>query len=287
MMARRACAWLGLALVCASLGGCGETEAEAIPREQLPAKVAEVFCQSLGSCCSSAGFAFDAARCQSSISATYAALLDDTSSPNVIYDGQAAGDCLSTLGPSLQCGRSSPSGSSGASCGPVFQGTLKPGQACQDSRECERPAGGIVQCTIQLNATDTAKVCIVENVGAAGTAGEACVGSCDADICGFGSPGGGNASEPTAVCYRRDGLYCAPSGKCESLQKRGSPCGDSGECERGSFCDDATALCTAPRAANELCSSDQECLSGNCDDDSLHCTMYGVTADNCAMPKLF
>src|SRR5882724_137659 len=180
-MAARICAWLSLALARGSFAGCAKTDTEGVPREQLPAKVAEIFCESIADCCKSSGFAFDSATCNSKIASEYALVLSETSSSNVIYNEQAAGECLAGVRGTLMCGKSGPNGSD-AVCNTVFQGKLKAGQVCTSEQECEHPAGGFAFCDAPANASDP-KVCVTQAGSAHGAVGQACTGSCAGDIC--------------------------------------------------------------------------------------------------------
>src|SRR6267154_1264114 len=69
LMVERALGWLGVAVVCCCFASCAKTDTDGVPRDQLPAKVAGIFCRSVSGCCDAAGFAFDSSTCNRAIAA--------------------------------------------------------------------------------------------------------------------------------------------------------------------------------------------------------------------------
>lgn len=269
MMSR---AWFLVLGAAGLLAGCGKSEggaAAAIPRSELPSRIASLLCGSLAGCCRSEGFAFDANACKSG----YAAELDDDlidyDPQRVVYDAQAAGDCLADAAAVAQCGEIE---DEPPACELVFRGTVALGQPCTESIECKKSAGQRVTCTSEDGVS--AEVCSVLAEGTAlrhGKAGEACSTSCyESDACSSfpTSPGGPGAPAPAtepAACYRGDGLFCE-QGVCAGLKQVGFPCTDYGSCAGDAFCDFNTQLCTAPRANGEPCEGGDECQSQHCED---------------------
>src|SRR5690349_2329876 len=105
-MQTRLAIWMGVLGLGLLAGACGKSEgaAEAIPRDELPSRIASLLCESVGSCCRSAGFPIDVAQCRQVTTADLQEELLEEEEPGVTYDAQAAGDCLALVGPQLVCG---------------------------------------------------------------------------------------------------------------------------------------------------------------------------------------
>ncbi len=290
-MAKRVLAWFGLLAACASFGGCGKTGdgTGAVELSDLPAALANLLCGSLGGCCKASSFAFEEAECRRVQTANFDDELTGLDPAKVHYDAEAASDCLAALRSNIQCGRVNDS-SANAACNRVFTGTVGPGQACTDSMECARPAGGSVYCEPAAEGS-TAEVCTPSAGSAAvhGKAGQACNGSCEDDSCSIGvATGPGDTATPVAlaVCYQNEGLYCGPTGTCEALLGLGQNCSDFSACTTDLFCDFSTSVCTAPRELGAPCQGSDECKSGYCDGDNAACAERAVTATTCSVGKV-
>ncbi len=271
-MASRVTVWLGAAVVVWLVGACGKSEgsAEAIPRAELPGRVASLMCESIGSCCQSSGYPIDVAVCKRLLTADLQEELLEEQEEGVVYDAQAAGDCLAVVAPQLVCGDIE--GGDGEACERVFRGTVALGQPCSSSRQCARAAGQEVSC--QSDDGLSPQVCTELESARRGKAGDLCTGTCyEGDEClSFGAPvpapgpGGVPVPQPEpAMCYRDDGLYCGGTNlTCLPLLQVGFACDDYAACVGDAFCDFQTQVCTAPRPNGEPCQSSDECQSGAC-----------------------
>jgi hypothetical protein len=264
-MAKRVVGWLGLVVVCGVLGGCksaDQEEAAAISREELPAAIASVLCDSLRDCCSAAKFVFDSASCAAGVSARLDAYLDQRTTAAVSYDARAAGDCLAQLEQTVRCGRTEGAENEGA-CRRMLSGTLAEGQPCSLTPECAEP--GI--CSQDFATRES--TCVHETIRTLvhGREGDACSMTCDdEDACSYPElPGdtSGEPTEPTAPrvgCYIEDSLVCIET--CQRLKDVGEPCAGAGGCK--DFCDRESMVCAAPRQNGAACREGFECQSGSC-----------------------
>jgi hypothetical protein len=296
-MVARALSFLSVAVLVASLGGCGKSEgsAEAIPRDELPERIASLLCESVAGCCRSAGLAVDLAACKIGTTAELREDFDDDDTTRVSYDGQAAGECLAAAAPLFVCGEAD--GPAPPACERIFHGSVPLGEDCGGDRECARSEGQSVVCDYGADGLLPMR-CTALPVSPHGKQGEACIGTCEGANC-IGvlppdpAPGvGGGAPVPLpdpVTCYRDEGLYCDSSGVCAPLLQVGDACNDYAACAGDGFCDSATQVCRAPRGNGQPCSGDDECQSGVCVrpsdiEPNGTCSATGITAEQCANP---
>jgi len=289
-MVKRATGWFGVALVCAVFGGCKSADDDAAPvsQNELPGAVANLVCDSLGACCSSAKLVFDSTNCHAAESALIRNKLRETLTPAVKYDAQAAGDCVAALKKDSVCG-STDNADAIPACERMFIGTLAEGQPCTNSAEC----AGQGSCT--EDPTTFERVCRVLSAGNAawirGKLGDSCQGSCeDAASCSSTPVPGDVFVDPNApaatpvACYYSDSLYC--DGTCKKVKAIGEACATSNACEDGLFCDFDPGICAAPHPNGATCIGGFECQSHHCDVDSDTgsgtCVASSVTAEECA-----
>jgi len=296
-MVARALGWLSVVTALSCVGGCGKSQGggEQIPQSELPSRIASLQCESLAGCCQSSGFAFDTAACKAAVTADFQEEIGEELQRRVVYDAQAAGDCLAAVGPQVMCGELEDV--SAPACERIFRGTIPLGQACNSDNECVPVAGQRATCYSADGVA--AEVCTDLSTTNArhGQAGEACFSTCsEGGECGAvvgPAPGPGvpvPAMEP-ATCYRDDGLYCSALDGCSPLLDVGETCMDYDSCRGDAFCDFTTGVCTAPRADGEECTGDSECQSGSCpgaydvndvDGRGVCVARVDVTAEQCA-----
>jgi len=290
-MVQRAMGWLGIAVACGLFGGCKSdpTDAEPLSQNDLPGAVANLVCDSLGGCCSSAKLVFDSTNCHAAESAQLRAKLNDMLTSAVKYDAQAAGDCVAELKKHVDCG-STESADDIPACGRIFVGTVAAGDPCTDSAEC---ASNNAYCsTDSVTLEGTCVISVEHSPVARGKAGDACEENCEnADSCGGYVAPVPVTGEPVVssglpvACFRTDSLYC--NGTCQALRAIGETCADSSDCKDGLFCDLDSSICTAPHPDGAACNSGYECQSNHCDLDTGSgsegtCAGASVTAQQCA-----
>lgn len=275
-MAARVLAWLGMAAVCASFGGCSKSDdAAPIAWQDFPAAAAKAVCDSMAKCCSDSKFTFDEKNCRASNAAAASTrLLGDNAQGSldrtrVAYDDQAAGECVAQLSSKSQCGFVRPEDV--PACDKILVGKVKAGGTCLGSWECEGYIDGKATCDAVLNGIEqpTTGVCAPferpTETRHHGKLGEDCLLSCDDDGCEVpptpGNVAGPSLPETDTACYRNEGLFCGATGKCEALAELGETCNSFSACGEGLFCN---GRCTAPHPVGASCAADNECESNNC-----------------------
>ena len=303
-MRSRVAAWMFALGAVSAMAGCGKSEGTAgqpIPKAELPGKVANLLCDSMATCCKNSGFTVSTADCKSYYVQQLGESLNENDPSRVVYDAQAAGDCLAAVSGKIQCGEVDEDDA--PACERIFRGTVAAGQPCNESQECAFIGGERASCESPdgiAQAVCTARSSGSSTPAARGKLGEACIGTCEEGECDFGvvapAPGPGvPVPQPDPViCYRDDGLFCN-AGTCASLVNLNGPCSDYAACQGTAFCDFNVQLCLAPRPNGETCQSSNECQSGHCQyptdgptDPSLPSTpavcasRQAVTAEECA-----
>ncbi len=284
-MTSRVIGWLLVSLGCACFVGCKADEADAISRADLPARYADLLCNSLGPCCQQGGFVFNAASCKTDVSAEVEHDLSELDSSEVSYDAQAAGDCLAAF--TLECGRSTKDEDDIPACSRIFQGKLAIGQACDSDTECKGSIDDSVGCEEDANFN---RVCtaISRTDLTHAKAGEACGRTCEApgSCSDSRSPGTTVPSAPTAACYRSDKLYCGGAGICKPLAGIGQACEGYDSCGGAAFCNSqgvvSGGICVAPRPDGEPCQNYDECQNGYCKETGV-CGKRTVDAERCSV----
>lgn len=146
------------------------------------------------------------------------------------------------------------------------------GAACQSSSECAEGS-----CTNQVCTA------LIASGGACTTGSTAAQCADIGDYC--------SATTMTCTAYGLAGATCATNaecspiyqctaGACELRPTLGDTCGTQSStsgCVDHSYCEPTTMKCTAPKADNSPCMSDNECASNNCDSTSNTC----VTPPTC------
>ncbi len=292
-------------LVCSTLAllvGCGKAESDAGPvsSEAFPEAVAKLICDSLGGCCQTGNFPFNAATCKSERSAE---IQDDLqrvlASGRVDYDANAAGECLAAAASVIQCGDVRLNEESEEACANVMRGRVAPGQPCEDDTECRRGAGEEVDCQFSDARGDS--VCVVRNAAdqpPRGKTGDPCDSTCDDRDGGTclssapvtrPAPGPGPAPAPPPTpftCFKSDNLYCAyepatGTQSCRTTVGEGGSCEYGESCGAGTSCDYSVVTCTAPKPNGSPCDSDSSCRSNFCEQNSQLCADVSVSADDC------
>jgi len=279
-MVARVFAWLGVAAVCASFGGCSKSDdAAPLSRQEFPAAAANAICDSMAKCCSDSKFTFDDKNCRAATTAAVLAQVLGGDDPQggtvdqtrVAYDDQAAGECVAQISSKAECGSVRPQ--SAPACDKILVGKVKAGGQCGASVECEGFVDGKATCDRAFGTglePALLGTCISFDVPTVmrthGKLGEDCFLSCyDAQDCDYSLPPG-NVVGPTSpetdtACFRNEGLFCGASGKCEALAKLGETCGALSGCVDGLFCN---GRCTAPHPDGATCQADYECQSNDC-----------------------
>ncbi len=279
-----------------SLFGCsgGDTRgstATPVPQDQFSGQVAAAICDGLAGCCRTSGFAFDLENCRSAWQTAMSS--EAPTSTAVVYDANAAGECLAALRQYVSaCGTGTPSVTAG--CDRVYVGTKPAGAACESDEECARPAQGYAYCDdTPIVGSDggtsaSPAVCVVDPPLVHGARGQGCSMTCTTD----GSGGSCSASvppvegtptpTPNVACFTDDGLYCSSSFTCQALGALGATCSGWGSCVDQAFCG-AAGVCEAKKPDGQACSGAyDECLgycstSGICTTD----TASFVSAEVC------
>jgi hypothetical protein len=229
-------------------------------RQQLGTAV----CGELTACCSEFGIAVAAQACAALASSAGTA-------EGLIYDPDAAGDCLATVRTLDGCAvlEQPPV------CSAVFVGTKTTGEACAEDDECAPVAGGLASCGFD-------EVCIAEVRGAAG---DACASTCTEEtqgaFAGTTCSGGGgqdaDPSQPSVSCFTNDGLFCGSEGACAAVAQLNEDCAGGARCADGLDCrsNEADArVCQPYPMVGESCFG--ECADGYClrGDDGSMCTAF-------------
>ena len=278
------------------LAGCSGKSSQGasapIPLDQLPARLATVWCDSLSPCCQADGIPYDRATCVRTAEENLTDSVNKLNRSTIKYDANVAGRCLDAYASVLGSCSDSESSTISTACDDLFAGTLPAGAACSSSNECAHPVGASAYCDISSsgagpssggssgaggNTSTPMGTCVLELPAPHGKAGEACAGNCtvtsDSSSCS-GAPSGPGGNGSTAMCYRNEGLYCARAvvtgtvaidSMCEPIAAIGQPCSDSGGCAAGTFCNAGT--CSAQYSSGpcgqvgtfDACASDAYC----------------------------
>jgi hypothetical protein len=232
-----------------------KSDDESVPEDQFASRYAEIQCGSLSGCCQAAHFTFDSKSCRSRQTAKIQKDIDEQSKLAVVYDADAAGQCLSALKDAVYCGMPS---EKPEVCKRIFSGTLAMGESCHTVDECIPPG----HC--QADASGT-RVCQPDSAPAIAHGREG--DSCETDCLEPGDcivPPDTDVTAPDFIgCYRSDGLYC--NGTCRRILAVGDACDRDDLCQPGLFCDRMAGVlpdaghCTAPYPAGARCQSDDQC----------------------------
>ncbi len=229
-----------------AVAGCSSSSNEPAPLTFAAFSASEmnITCQSDVAC----GAFPDDATCFASTTIESGQIEADIAAGMVVYDGEAASECLTWIAQNLSptCRLSEQSSFQPALCSTIFAGQVATGGACFTSGECvsqdcERPGCGSDSC---------------------------CAGTCMAStILPNGTVPIGAACTSRASCV--PGAYCNVSGNpplCAALKISGQACQLDEECPAGTACvltptPDAGATKTCATPADETA----PCLGGGCD----------------------
>jgi hypothetical protein len=259
---------LALAVLGVPLAGCGG--GSAIPIDDLATSVRAANCRAAAAC----GDAPSQATCEASISLTrdpdLNAVVAAVRRGTVVYDGDAARQCVDGLGQGCVAALGAP-----PSCAEAFHGTVAPGGACQVSYECISSvcdAPCVSGCCVGVCAAGTAKV---SAGGACASGGGSCV---DGAFCK-----GGQCVADLAI-----GATCAPDDVCQQPALCSATTGGTGVCTAGAdragacafirnypclsredYCDPTTLVCLQSKPVGAACSGSEcvafaSCLNGIC-----------------------
>jgi hypothetical protein len=281
----------GLGLVVGGSGGSAGGAPQSAPQNEaeLVTQATSAVCDNIASCCSTAGFPFQAAQCQTGLAADIGETYALYASSDITFDAASALSCVTQIAAQArQCTFEGPAAID--ACNQIFTPTLAAGASCKNSTECAPKGGAYCDTTL------ASPVCKLATTGdpftgvAHGKSGDPCFGSCKADQ--GGTVCGGLAQRPgDLVCWANDGFYCSAdrlcvptagaSGSCTlqqdcsvglfcsanvcAPQTASGPCTPGGsECSSASYCDSVSSHCLAKQAAGTSCSSSPSCADGYC-----------------------
>ena len=286
---------IGLGAVAGS-PGCGDdamvsppTPPEAIPQEELCAKLAVAACAA-GARCTCAGTdnadtcatRFVEIACPLAATAPLSGLVRDGM---VQYDPAGAGQFVEAVRnqPCAVADTWPPATVAEATASGMLDGTTAAGEACGAAPlllvdTCSHgycaPTGRCVGLAIAGERCDDDHRCEVPWVCVSGTCGSPAASEqpcSDGPSCASGRCAGGRCADKLA-----DGNPCTDDVDCESRRCAGDRCEPQGtdgiacsahnHCQSG-FCDAGTGRCSAKDGDGELCSSHPQCASGACQRD--------------------
>lgn len=238
---------MGLWLLAA---GCS-SDSDAGNKDQFIAKL----CAEYTPCCAAAGRPSDGAQCR----AFYGAF-----APSTGYDQDAASTCLADIH-ALGDKKCESGGLDAPSCDKVFAssgGSKKPGEACEQDRDCQKPAEGQAQCRSDFTNGATVQQCQVQMVGKAGSS--PCLGTIDGSFTYYSTSSTDGIVPSGYTCNVADGVSCdSMSGACKALGMVGDACsGSQYECVTSAYCSFADRKCTTRVAAGGMCDSSDSCEKG-------------------------
>ena len=247
------------------------------------ATLANAFCAAARSCCAKSGLPTTLDDCEAAFPSrlTTLALVNKGT---VTIDNTALAACIESYNQTASACTVNPVL---AACKDVFVGTKAEGASCgvggvpmvSGAGECKSD-GGAEECVWTGNANDPT-VTGVCHTPAHGKNGDTCTTSCVSpqDYCTFDvliSP-----SDPTAICFEEDGLYCStttnPSTCVPIVAVGGSCAADQNSCVSSAICDNSTLKCRARATLGQSCSytSGYACLN----------TLVCTSAGKCAEPE--
>lgn len=275
----------GLLAVALFVTACGGSDAlgesTGVPLSQAPAVAVDAYCHGFGACCASHGYSFDAAACQSLLSASITA--DAICPAPSLYDAVAADQCYSELTAALSSCNAGVS-SADSACRRMCKGTKAVGSSCSRGTECAAPGNGTASCAIIGNATTG--ICTTQTLVKLGeTCNETCTNpGINGATCDFRSTADAGSTEPleARVCSRNAGLYCSPDLTCKNVVPLGKACPNA-ECELGSHCSLSTLVCVTDLDVGGSCAVGNECASGAyCNTDHI-CAAKKAAGEACQL----
>jgi hypothetical protein len=256
------------AVVSCVVAGCGDDN-EAGNRDEFISQI----CAEYADCCAAAGLPADGSQCR----AFYSAF-----APSSGYDQAAGQACLDEV--RLLPDKCANGALNTSSCEKVFAGsagTSKPGEPCEDNRDCAPSDKGEIECVRHIGSGATVSQCEERLRGEQGSA--PCLGTVEGNITSFS----GGPAEPVPsgyLCHVADGLACdSQTGACQPLPKVGEPCGSGfSRCLPTAYCAFSDNTCQARLALGETCAQDEECQKGAyCAPASKSCETQLAVGDAC------
>jgi hypothetical protein len=277
----------GLGLLLLLGAGCA-SKSEDIPLSDFISRAKDAICDRAVRCGSSS----DRASCESS---SFSMLQDtaDVGTGKIIYNGEAAGACLSAIAAG-GCNRSDEAGdvSLQKTCDAIATGTVANGGACFNGDECVSRSCNLSSCN---SVTCCAGSCQAEvaSGGDCTANGTVCA---DGTFCNFGTTGTtATCMAPVAAgqpCQNGSSL-CAPgticnadpttgSGTCGTAPAEGQPC-PNGICNSAAdFCDSTSRTCLHMTAVGGACPSGTQCVPyAICSTTSMTCVALAAAGAAC------
>ncbi len=215
------------------IASCKSDDDEKSPEDRYVADLARAICVSLEPCCTQNELSgFDQGRCELGAAGFIAKGVDGAKARGATFDQAAANACIEgTSRQAKACKTSGDDKELSATCGRVFVGPKKAGEACSSDGDCASSAEGRGVCS--------KNVCVIAKRGAV-----------DGSEC------------PAFDCAASD-LQCLLDNKCHPLTAIGADCPGFTKCVNGAYCD-ASGKCAATLAPGSACTKNEECSTGAC-----------------------
>ncbi|HEX4405806.1 MAG TPA: dickkopf-related protein [Polyangia bacterium] len=260
----------------------------------------DVTCQSDVAC----GAFADKASCLASTTIESGQMQADIAAGLVVYDGAAAGVCLTWIADTLSptCRLSEQPRAQLPLCSSIFTGTVSLGGACLTSDECvsddcDRPGCGNDSCCRGTCIASTIKPNGTVPVGAACTSRSSCVMGAYCNV--SGNPPLCTALKTAGQACQLDeecppGLGCVLTATpdagatptCAVPADENAPCAGSDSCDlRGDYCDPATMRCVPRVPVGGACvTGGDSCVSyAGCDNATAKCVKHPGPGDACSL----
>jgi hypothetical protein len=251
------------------VAGCGDDSKGAGDQDQFISQV----CAEYADCCEAAGRPSDGAQCR----AFYGAF-----APSSGYDQVAAQACLDEI--RAVPDKCASGGLSTPSCDKVFagsSGTGKPGDPCEDNRDCAPSDEGEVECVGHFSDGAMVRQCEERLHGEEGSA--PCLGTVEGNVTSY-SGGSGEPVSSGYLCHVAEGLACDyESGACKKLPALGEACASGFyQCPPEAYCAFPENTCQARLALGEACEQDEECKeNAYCEPNGSTCAAQRAVGEAC------
>ena len=242
----------------------------------------------------------DTATCEATVTldnSDFDTVVADVKTGKVVYDGDAASQCLAYLTDNA-CTFVGFHG--GDVCEEIFEGTLATGAACVEDEECKGYKTQTAKCTQTDGTCDRGTACCPGTCTAIQLAalGASCASAdCASDLYCSGVDMTCKALVATlgAACEGYDGcadpMYCkipsgGSTGVCADAASSGGACDSTTDelCADGrQYCDSTTMLCTNAVPVGAACSDTIPCVDdANCDPTSSKCVAVPTIGEPCS-----
>ena len=268
----------GFDLVVGGSGSAAGSASQSAPQNEaeLVTQATSAVCDNIASCCSTAGFPFQTARCQTGLAADIGATYALYASPDINFDTASALNCVTQIAAQArQCTFDGPAAID--ACNQIFTPTLAAGASCKNSTECAPKGGAYCDTTLASPVCKLATTTADPFAGVAhGKSGDPCFGSCKAD-----QGCGGLLQRPgDLVCWANDGFYCSADRLCVPTEGASGSCTLQEDCSVGLFC--SAKVCVAQTASGPCTPGGSECSSTSyCDAVSSHCLAKQAAGTSC------